>query len=146
MPFIDENKIAELYKEVDDLRNSSKYFQYFYLKSKKKIHKNLSIFLFLTLLVVITGWIYESSSEKVITPKVNNTTSITNLNKNSDINPAELNENSRIKSIYPLQIAATKNDPFFLFSKDLVNFKKTKSKEYNLYSLGNFKTKEEAEA
>ena len=27
MPFIDENKIAELYKEVDDLRNSSTYFQ-----------------------------------------------------------------------------------------------------------------------
>jgi hypothetical protein len=117
MPFIDENKIAELYKEVDDLRNSSTYFQYFYLKSKKKIYKNLWIFLFLTLLVVITGWIYESSSEKVITPKVNNNTSIINLNKNSDINPAELNENSRIKSIYPLQIAATKNDPFFCFQK-----------------------------
>ncbi len=44
-----------------------------------------------------------------------------------------------------MQIAATKNDPFLLFSKDLVNFKKTKSKEYNRYSLGNFKTKEEAE-
>ena len=54
MPFIDENKIAELYKEVDVLRNSSTYFQDLYLKSKKKIskntfYKNLSIIVFLTL-------------------------------------------------------------------------------------------------
>ena len=150
MPFIDENKIAELYKEVDVLRNSSTYFQDLYLKSKKKIskstfYKNLSIIVFLTLLFVITVWTYESSSEKVITSKVDKTTSIPNLNKNNDIIPTEFNKNLRIKRIYTVQIAATKNDPFLLFSKDLVNFKKTKSKEYNRYSLGNFKTKEEAE-
>lgn len=117
MPFIHENKIAELYKEVDDLRNSSTYFQDLYLKSKKKIYKNLSILLFLTLLVAITGCIYESSSEKVITPIVDNTTSIPNLNKNIDINPTELNENPPIKRIYSDQITATKNVPFFCFEK-----------------------------
>ena len=126
-----KKKIAELYKEVDDLRNSSTYFQDLYLKSKKKIskstfYKNLSIIVFLTLLFVITVWTYESSSEKVITSKVDKTTSIPNLNKNNDIIPAEFNKNLRIKRIYTVQIAATKNDPFFIVFKRFSEFQKDK--------------------
>tara|TARA_B100000767_G_C19778651_1_gene544512 strand:- start:12604 stop:13122 length:519 start_codon:yes stop_codon:yes gene_type:complete len=144
MPFIDEKKLVNLYKEVDDLRNSSVYFQDLHLKSKKKIdkitfYKYTSIISF-SLLIIVAGisWRYQSTSEKAIT--------YTNFGKASDVVLYEQNKTLTSKRIYTVQIGATQNDPFLLFSKNLVNFKKTKSNHYNLYSLGNFETEEEAEA
>ncbi|MDC1080611.1 SPOR domain-containing protein [Flavobacteriaceae bacterium] len=143
MPFIDEKKIADLYKEVDDLRNSSSYFQDLYLKSKKKIvkitfYKYTSIIAFSLLIIVTGSSMYQSNSNKSM--------SSSNVTNESDVVLSELNESLRSKKIYTVQIGASQNDPFLLFSKNLMNFNKTKSKDYNLYSLGNFDTKEEAEA
>ena len=72
--------------------------------------------------------------------------SSSNVTNESDVVLSELNESLRSKKIYTVQIGASQNDPFLLFSKNLMNFNKTKSEDYNLYSLGNFETKEEAEA
>ncbi|MGB2305469.1 MAG: SPOR domain-containing protein [Flavobacteriaceae bacterium] len=143
MPFINEKKIADLYKEVDDLRNSSSYFQDLYLKSKKKIvkitfYKYTSIIAFSLLIIVTGSSMYQSNLDKSM--------SSSNVTNESDVVFSELNESLRSKKIYTVQIGASQNDPFLLFSKNLMNFNKTKSKDYNLYSLGNFKTKEEAEA
>ena len=143
MPFIDEKKIADLYKEVDDLRNSSSYFQDLYLKSKKKIvkitfYKYTSIIAFSLLIIVIGSSMYQSNSDKSM--------SSSNVTNESDVVLSEPNESLRSKKIYTVQIGASQNDPFLLFSKNLMNFNKTKSKDYNLYSLGNFETKDEAEA
>lgn len=143
MPFIDEKKIADLYKEVDDLRNSSSYFQDLYLKSKKKIvkitfYKYTSIIAFSLLIIVTGSSMYQSNSDKSM--------SSSNVTNESDVVLSELNESLRSKKIYTVQIGASQNDPFLLFSKNLMNFNKTKSKDYNLYSLGNFETKDEAEA
>lgn len=143
MPFIDEKKIADLYKEVDDLRNSSSYFQDLYLKSKKKIvkitfYKYTSIIAFSLLIFVTGSSMYQSNSDKSM--------SSSNVTNESDVVLSELNESLRSKKIYTVQIGASQNDPFLLFSKNLMNFNKTKSKDYNLYSLGNFETKDEAEA
>ena len=143
MPFIDEKKIADLYKEVDDLRNSSSYFQDLYLKSKKKIvkitfYKYTSIIAFSLLIFVTGSSMYQSNSDKSM--------SSSNVTNESDVVFSELNESLRSKKIYTVQIGASQNDPFLLFSKNLMNFNKTKSKDYNLYSLGNFETKDEAEA
>jgi hypothetical protein len=68
------------------------------------------------------------------------------VSMDSDVVLSKPIENQRFQRIYTVQIGALKDDPFLLFSKNLINFKKTKSKDYNLYSLGNFETKEEAEA
>lgn len=143
MPFIDEKKIADLYKEVDDLRNSSSYFQDLYLKSKKKIikitfYKYTSIIAFSFLIIVTGSSMYQSNSDKSM--------SSSNVTNESDVVLSEPNESLRSKKIYTVQIGASQNDPFLLFSKNLMNFNKTKSKDYNLYSLGNFETKDEAEA
>lgn len=143
MPFIDDKKLADLYKEVDDLRNSSSYFQDLYLKSKKKIvkitfYKYTSIIAFLLLIFVTGSSMYQSNSDKSM--------SSSNVTNESDVVFSELNESLRSKKIYTVQIGASQNDPFLLFSKNLMNFNKTKSKDYNLYSLGNFETKDEAEA
>lgn len=143
MPFIDDKKLADLYKEVDDLRNSSSYFQDLYLKSKKKIvkitfYKYTSIIAFSLLIFVTGSSMYQSNSDKSM--------SSSNVTNESDVVFPELNESLRSKKIYTVQIGASQNDPFLLFSKNLMNFNKTKSEDYNLYSLGNFETKEEAEA
>ena len=143
MPFIDDKKLADLYKEVDDLRNSSSYFQDLYLKSKKKIvkitfYKYTSIIAFSLLIFVTGSSMYQSNSDKSM--------SSSNVTNESDVVLSELNESLRSKKIYTVQIGASQNDPFLLFSKNLMNFNKTKSKDYNLYSLGNFETKDEAEA
>ncbi len=143
MPFIDDKKLADLYKEVDDLRNSSSYFQDLYLKSKKKIvkitfYKYTSIIAFSLLIIVTGSSMYQSNSDKSM--------SSSNVTNESDVVLSELNESLRSKKIYTVQIGASQNDPFLLFSKNLMNFNKTKSKDYNLYSLGNFETKDEAEA
>ena len=143
MPFIDDKKLADLYKEVDDLRNSSSYFQDLYLKSKKKIvkitfYKYTSIIAFSLLIFVTGSSMYQSNSDKSM--------SSSNVTNESDVVFSELNESLRSKKIYTVQIGASQNDPFLLFSKNLMNFNKTKSKDYNLYSLGNFETKDEAEA
>lgn len=143
MPFINEKKIADLYKEVDDLRNSSSYFQDLYLKSKKKIvkitfYKYTSIIAFSLLIIVTGSSMYQSNLDKSM--------SSSNVTNESDVVFSELNESLRSKKIYTVQIGASQNDPFLLFSKNLMNFNKTKSKDYNHYSLGNFETKEEAEA
>ena len=143
MPFIDEKKIADLYKEVDDLKNSSSYFQDLYLKSKKKIakinfYKYTSIIAFLFLIITSGSLMFISKPDIVIPPS--------KVSMDSDVVLSKPIENKRFQRIYTVQIGALKDDPFLLFSKNLINFKKTKSKDYNLYSLGNFETKEEAEA
>jgi hypothetical protein len=143
MPFIDEKKIADLYKEVDDLKNSSSYFQDLYLKSKKKIakinfYKYTSIIAFLFLIITSGSLMFKLKPDIVIPPS--------KVSMDSDVVLSKPIENQRFQRIYTVQIGALKDDPFLLFSKNLINFKKTKSKDYNLYSLGNFETKEEAEA
>lgn len=150
MPFIDEDKLATLYKEVDQEKKAAAFFQNLHQKNKAKLLRytlyRLGFFIALTILV-LGGiyWMGFSGSE-------NDTKTLSRIdqleleNKILGGSTKEIQENLKAVTVYTVEFMGSENSDILLFSDNFVNFRAYPLQEFNAYSLGNFATEEEAEA
>ena len=146
MPFIEGEKLAKLYKEIDDERNASSYFRTLYQSTKKKIAyvKVYAVgFYILLLTVIVLGILFlsdappiDQSQEQPLLEATDATVSIHDVH---DIK--SLVEGIRI---YSVQIAASRDESWLLFSENFINFRVHEVGELNAYSIGSFATEDEA--
>ena len=149
MPFIEGEKLAKLYKEIDDERNASYYFRALHQSTKKKIAyvKVYAVgFYILLLTVIVLGILFlsdftpiDQSQEQTHSGETDPTVSIHEKHDVHDIK--SLMEGIRI---YSVQIAANNDESWLLFSENFVNFELHEVGELNAYSIGSFATEDEA--
>ena len=149
MPFIEGEKLANLYKEIDDERNASSYFRVLHQSTKKKIAyvKVYAVgFYILLLTVIVLGILFlsdftpiDQSQEQPHSGETDPRVSIHEKHNGHDIK--SLMEGIRI---YSVQIAANNDESWLLFSENFVNFGLHEVGELNAYSIGSFATEDEA--
>ena len=149
MPFIEGEKQAKLYKEIDDERNVSFYFRKLYQSSKKKITyvKVYAVgFYILLLTVIVLGIIFLSDAPPIDQsqeqPHSEVTDATVDIQGKHDVHDIKsLMEGIRI---YSVQIVANNDESWLLFSEKFVNFGLHEEGELNAYSIGSFATDDEA--
>ncbi len=151
MPFIDDEKLAELYREADQEKKSSVYFQNRYFASKLK----LSLFKvykygffclsFVLLVLACHAWFFSTNAtiKEYVSREQELLNKIDLLEKESVVNIQKALEN---QTVYSVQFITSEREGIRLFSKNFVNFRAHHMDDLNAYSLGNFATEEEAEA
>ena len=153
MPFIDDEQLAALYKEVDQEKKASAFFQDLHQKNKQrlsrlKMYQYSAIISFVLFLVSLVYFFSSADDAEVVT----NTTlkeRIAQLERENQLlggEAVDFQERLKTEKVFTVQIMASSNDDILLFSENFVNFRVHPLKEFNAYSLGNFSTKEEAEA
>lgn len=149
MPFIEGEKLAKLYKEVDEERNASSYFRALYQSTKKKITyvKVYAVGFYILLFTVIALVILLlSKAQPIDLSQDRQATEVTDtpmkIQENYDVLDVKgLTESIRV---YSVQIAATTDESWLLFSDNFVNFRVDDVGELNAFSIGNFATEDEA--
>ena len=153
MPFIDDEQLAALYKEVDQEKKASAFFQDLHQKNKQrlsrlKLYQYSAIISFVLFLVSLVYFFSSTDATEV----VKNTTlkeRIAQLERENQLLGGEaedLQQRLKTEKVFTVQIMASSNDEILLFSENFVNFRAHPLREFNAYSLGNFSTEEEAEA
>lgn len=150
MPFIDEDKLAALYREVDQEKKAAAFFQGLHQENKAKLlrYSIYRIGFFTVLLLAILGGAYFYGFKKTS----DNSTALKRIeqleleNKILVGNTADIQKSLKKVTVFTVQFMASSNDDILLFSKNFVNFRAHPMQEFNAYSLGNFATEEEAEA
>jgi len=149
MPFIEGEKLAKLYKEIDDERNASYYFRALHQSTKKKIAyvKVYAVgFYILLLTVIVLGILFLSD----LTPIDQSKKQLHSGETDPTVSIHEKHDVHDIKSlmdgirIYSVQIAANNDESWLLFSENFVNFVLHEVGELNAYSIGSFATEDEA--
>ena len=149
MPFIEGEKLAKLYKEIDDERNASSYFRTLYQSTKKKIAyvKVYAVgFYILLLTVIVLGILFLSDAPPIDQsqeqPLLEATDATVSIHEKHDVHDIKsLVEGIRI---YSVQIAASKDESWLQFSENFINFRVHEVGELNAYSIGSFATEDEA--
>ena len=150
MPFIEENKLASLYKEIDQEKKAAIFFQNLHLENKAKLARftvfRLGFFvclgLFFLSLVYFLSIDISKDSEKLY-QKIEQ---LSLENKLLGGGGKDVQNILREVKVYSVQFMASTNKDVLLFSDNFVNFRAHPLQGFNAYSLGNFSTKEEAEA
>ena len=153
MPFIDDEQLAALYKEVDQEKKTSAFFQDLHQKNKQrlsrlKLYQYSAIISFVLFLTSLVYFLSSADAVEVMTDTAL-TERIAQLERENQLLGGEaedLQEQLKTEKVFTVQIMASSNDDILLFSENFVNFRAHSLKEYNAYSLGNFSTEEEAEA
>ena len=149
MPFIEGEKLANLYKEIDDERNASYYFRALHQSTKKKIAyvKVYAVgFYILLFTVIVLGILFLSD----LTPIDQSKKQLHSGETDPTVSIHEKHDVHDIKSlmdgirIYSVQIAANNDESWLLFSENFVNFELHEVGELNAYSIGSFATEDEA--
>lgn len=154
MPFIDEDKLAALYKEVDQEKKAATYFQLLYQQRKDSMQfyrfYRVGFFVLLFLLLLGAGVLRwgvgsfgknDKSSELLLQQ-------IDQLKLENKIlsGPAKnIQSTLRETTVYTVQFGAFSKKDILLFSDQFVNFRAYPALDFYAYSLGNFATEEEAE-
>ncbi len=150
MPFIDEDKLAALYKEVDQEKKAVAFFQNLHQENKAKLlrYTIYRLGFFIALAILVLGGIYWMG----FSTTENDGESLSRIeqleleNKILGGSTKEIQENLKAVTVYTVEFMGSKNSDILLFSDNFVNFRAYPLKEFNAYSLGNFATEEEAEA
>ena len=153
MPFIDDEQLAALYKEVDQEKKASAFFQDLHQKNKQrlsrlKLYQYTAILSFVLFLASLVYFLSSAAAAEVVTDTTL-TERIAQLERENQLLGGEaegLQEQLKKEKVFTVQIMASSNDDILLFSENFVNFRAHPLKEFNAYSLGNFSTEEEAEA
>jgi hypothetical protein len=153
MPFIDDEQLAALYKEVDQEKKASAFFQDLHQKNKQrlsrlKFYQYSAIISFLLFLASLVYFLSSADAAEVVTDTTL-TERIAQLERENQLLGGEaedLQEQLKTEKVFTVQIMASSDDDILLFSENFVNFRAHPLKEFNAYSLGNFSTEEEAEA
>ena len=154
MPFIDDEQLAALYKEVDQEKKASAFFQDLHQKNKQrlsrlKLYQYSAIISFVLFLVSLVYFFSSAAAAAEVVTDTTLTERIAQLERENQLLGGEaedLQEQLKTEKVFTVQIMASSNDDILLFSENFVNFRAHSLKEYNAYSLGNFSTEEEAEA
>lgn len=150
MPFIEEDKLATLYQEVDQEKKAAAFFQNLHQENKAKLLRyslyRLGFFIAIAILIlgVIYWMVYSGTTSDEAT--LNRIEQLEFENKILGGSTADLQQALNQVTVFTVQLIATSNSDILLFSDHFVNFKAHPLKEFNAYSLGNFSTEEEAEA
>ena len=150
MPFIDEDKLANLYKEVDQEKKAAAFFQNLHQEDKVKLLR-CSIYLlgcFIAFALLIIGGIYfftfnEIEDDPVILSRIEK---LELENKILGGTTKQLQQSLKTVTVYTVQFMASSNNDILLFSDLFVNIRAYPLQDFNAYSIGNFSTEEEAEA
>ena len=150
MLFIDEDKLAANYKEVDQEKKAAAFFQNLHQEDKVKLLR-YSIYLlgcFIAFALLITGGIYffvfsETEDEPVSLSRIEK---LELENKILVGTTKQLQESLKTVKVYTVQFIASPNNDVLLFSDHFVNFRAYPLEDFKAYSIGNFVTEEEAEA
>ena len=153
MPFIDDEQLAALYKEVDQEKKASAFFQDLHQKNKQrlsrlKLYQYSAILSFVLFLLSLVYFLSSADAAEVLTDTTL-TERIAQLERENQLLGGEaedLQEQLKTEKVFTVQIMASSDDDILLFSENFVNFRAHPLKEFNAYSLGNFSTEEEAEA
>jgi len=149
MPFIEGEKLAKLYKKIDDERNASSYFRTLYQSTRKKIAyvKVYAIGFYILLpTVIMSGILFLSDAPPIDQSQEQSlleaTDATVNIHEEHDVlDIKSLMEDIRIFSV---QIAASRDELWLLFSENFVNFRVHEVGELNAYSIESFATEVEA--
>ena len=153
MPFIDDEQLSNLYKEVDQEKKASAFFQDLHQKNKQrlsrlKLYQYSAILSFVLFLPSLVYFLSSADAAEVLTDTTL-TERIAQLERENQLLGGEaedLQEQLKTEKVFTVQIMASSDDDILLFSENFVNFRAHPLKEFNAYSLGNFSTEEEAEA
>ena len=150
MPFIDEEKLAALYKEVDQEKKAAAFFQNLHQENKAKLLR-YTIFrlgFFIALAILVLGGIYliGFSDAEDDAESLSRIEQLELENKILGGSTKEIQESLKAVMVYTVQFMASENRDILLFSDNFVNFRAYPLQDFNAYSLGNFATVEEAEA
>ena len=153
MPFIDDEQLAALYKEVDQEKKASAFFQDLHQKNKQRLSRlklyQYSAIISFVLFLVSLVYFFSSADDTEVVTDTTLTERIAQLERENQLLGGEaedLQEQLKTEKVFTVQIMASSNDDILLFSENFVNFRAHSLKEYNAYSLGTFSTEEEAEA
>ncbi len=156
MPFIDEDKLAELYNEVGYEKKSADFFRQLHEGNKKNLANKrfyvLGFYGVLVLLITAIVYIAFRPSEQVATEAIQSDTNqsieLEALRRENALFKAkgtDLQSVLRSQNVYTVQLMASSNERLTLFSDQFVNFRAHAINDFYAYSLGNFATEEEAE-
>ena len=154
MPFVDDDQLATLYKEIEQEKKAATYFQKLHQKNKQalkllKLYRYGSVLL-LFVLFVSGGYIFWSQQASETSNEMSDLLDrIEQLELENDIlggGSTNIQERLKKEKVFTVQFMASSNKDIMLFSEYFVNFRGHPMKEYNAYSLGNFSSEDEAEA
>ena len=149
MPFIEGEKLAKLYKEIDDERNAFSYLRTLYQSTKKKIAyvKVYAVGFYILLpTVIVLGILFLSDAPPIDQsqeqPLLEATDATVNIQEEHDV----LDIKSLMQDIwiFSVQIAASRDESWLLFSENFINFRVHEVGELKAYSIGSFATEDEA--
>lgn len=150
MPFIDEDKIAALYKEVDQEKKAAAFFQNLHQENKAKLlrYTLYRLGFFIALAILVSGGIYliGFSNAEDDAESLSRIEQLELENKILGGSTKEIQESLKAVTVYTVQFMASENRDILLFSDNFVNFRAYPLQDFNAYSLGNFATEEEAKA
>jgi len=166
MPYIKNEDLSSLYKEIDDnlekVRICQKQYQLLKSKehasSKNRNPQTMTVLFWIVLLAFLSyavmvyqkpDWVgipSKSISSGMVLVSQDSLASLQLASKEipqeTIVEDFDLND----VPVYAVQIGAFKKKDLSLFSEGFVNFRLFKSRSYNTYSVGNFSTHEEAKA
>ena len=150
MPFIDDEQLAALYKEVDQEKKASDFFQNLHQENKAKLVRyhfyRLGFFVALTLLFLGGSYFFAFSEAEEEAATLSRIEQLELENKILGGSTKQLQESLKTVKVYTVQFMASSNSDILLFSDNFVNFRAYPLLDFNAYSLGNFSTEAEAEA
>ena len=150
MPFIDEDQLAALYKEVDQEKKAAAFFQGLLQENKAKLlrYTIYRIGFFVVLAILVLGGIYffGFSGAEDDSATLSRIEQLELENKILGGSTREIQESLKAVTVYTVQFMASSNSDILLFSDNFVNFRAYPLQDFNAYSLGNFATEDEAEA
>lgn len=152
MPYIKNEDLSSLYKEIDDHLEKFRLCQkqYQLLKNKEKSSsqnrnfQTMNVLFWLVLIAFVSFlWLaYQHPKSIGIL-----SSSVSELTNSVPQDAIENKQKSPKKiPVYAVQIGAFKNKDLSLYSEGFVNFRLYKSGDFNTYSLGNFDNLNEANA
>jgi len=150
MPLIDEDKLAALYKEVDQEKKASAFFQSLHQETKAKLVRysiyRLGCFIAFSLLMLGGIYFFVFSGTEDDPEILSRIEQLELENKILGGSTQQLQDNLKTVKVYTVQFMVSSNSDILLFSDHFVNFRAYPLQEFNAFSLGNFATEEEAEA
>lgn len=151
MPFIDEDQLAALYKEVDQEKKAAAFFQGLLQENKAKLlrYAIYRIGFFVALAILVLGGIYFFGFSSGVEDDSASLSRIEQLELENKIlggSTKQIQETLKTVTVYTVQFMASANSDILLFSDNFVNFRAYPLQDFNAFSLGNFATEDEAEA
>ncbi len=150
MPFINDEQLVALYKEVDQEKKAVAFFQNLHQVNKAKLLRysiyRLGCFIAFALLMLGGIYFFAFSGTEDDPAILSLIEQLELENKILGGSTQQLQESLKTVTVYTVQFMTSSNSDILLFSDHFVNFRAYPLQEFNAFSLGNFATEEEAEA